>query len=172
VEKTIARASIKSDLIDIGGFKTTKGLSIEKGTLGISGELTASADYMKGEGSLDVRGSDLFIKGINPFIPELPVKAFSAKIEKEAASVRVKELSLEVEGLAFNGGGSVNLAKPLGRSSLDFNGKIDLFNSKEGPLSGIISMIRGMTGEKESFTVEVSGMINKPDFKIDGKRLF
>lgn len=173
IEGDSAEISIESQHIRIGGLKLENGVSLESGTISINGALTLSADYRKGKGSLDVEGKDIFLKNASPFLTELPLKEVKAKVDKNGANLTLKALVFQVEGLLFNGRGSMSLKKPAQNSSLDLSGKVELsHNGDTGPLSGMLAMIRGLTGNKNSFTVQLSGTLLRPDLKIDGKKLF
>lgn len=172
LEKNRAIISIESKLIHIGGLEFEKEASVERGKVSISGDMTLSNDYREGEGSLHVGGSDLMLRNISPFAPALSLKEFSAKVEKKGATVNITSLSLDMEGLLFKGSGSVNLAKPFEKSALDLGGKVDLSNGSSGSLSAIVSMIRGITGGGDTFNLRLSGNINRPDVKINDKKLF
>lgn len=168
-----AEIAIDSTNIKTGGLRLENGASIEHGKISINGKATATADYMEGKGSLQVEGSDMLLKDASPFAPLLPLKEFSAKLEKNGANLKIKSLALAVDGLLFNGQGTVTLAKPATNSTLNLSGEVNLSKSSDSsPIYGLISMIRGMTGNEDSFTVQVSGTAMRPDLRINGKKLF
>jgi len=172
IEEGKAEIGIEANLLDIGGLKLKNGAVIERGKVSIKGSITIEADYMKGKGSLHAEGSDMLIKNASLFAPELPLKKFTAKLDKNGATVMIKALALVMDGLQFNGQGTIKLAKPAQNSSLDLGGKIELSEASYSPLSGMISMIKGPADGGNNFTIHLSGTVKRPDLKINGKKLF
>ncbi|MBE9504944.1 MAG: type II secretion system protein GspN [Proteobacteria bacterium] len=163
--------NIDTEEIKMDGLMVGNRLVIDEGTLSLSGNMEVYNEVSRGEGDLALTVRGVLLRGINPLLPEILISQLDAHAEKKGSQLLINSLKADLQGIKVKGDGKINLDQNMKKSRLALKADVDLSGAKEGPLKDYLPFLKGMVGQRDRFNVLLSGDLEKPNVKLDGKSI-
>lgn len=163
--------NIDAEGIIMDGLSVGNTLAIDEGAINLSGGIEVFKELSLGEGALSLSVSGVLLQGVNPLLPEILVSQLNADIEKKGPQLLIKSLEADLQGIKLKGDGKITLNQNMKKSRLSLNADVDISGAKEGPLKDYLPFLMGMVGQRDRFNILLSGDLERPEVKLDGKSI-
>ena len=163
--------NIDTEEIKMDGLMVDNRLAIDEGIMSLSGKMEVYNEVSRGDADLALTVRGVLLRGVNPLLPEILISQLYAHAEKRGSQLLIKSLEADLQGIKVKGDGKITLNQNMKKSRLALKADVDISGAKEGPLKDYLPFLRSMVGQRDRFNILLSGDMDRPEIKLDGKRI-